>query len=119
MSEQRKIENLGKNVKYIRNNICHMTQTAFSEAINISLEQLQKIEQGNSLPSVPKLFAISDYAKIPIDLLAKDDITSAKLFSIVSLMQEIEKHDVALLDNTLDILMSIYEKIRNDNDSDK
>ncbi len=112
MEEQRKVENLGKNVKYIRNNICHMTQNKFSEAVNISVEQIQKIEQGNSLPSVPSLFAIADFAGVPIDFLAKDDIRTSKLFTIIELMQEIEKHDDSQLDNAIDVLMSVYTKIR-------
>lgn len=114
MNEQRKVEYLGKNVKYIRNNICHMTQGQFAEAVNISIEQIQKIEQGNSLPSVPALFAIADFAKVPIDLLAKDDINSSKLFSMIALIQEIEKYDKNLIDHTIEVLISTYNKIRND-----
>jgi len=108
-----KVECLGKNIQFIRKEICHMTQLEFSESIHISIEQLQKIEQGKSLPSVPSLFAIADYAKVPVDLLAKDDINSSKLYSIIFLMKEIEKYNSIFIECTCDMLLTVYNKIRN------
>lgn len=112
MEEQRRVEYLGKNIKYVRKNICHMTQNEFSEAIHLSVDQLQKIEQGVSLPSVPSLFAIAEYANIPIDFLSKDDITSSKLYSVITLMDEINKSDKDLIDNVLIMLQELNIKIR-------
>jgi len=113
MNQKAGIEHLGKNIKYIRKNICHMTQSEFSESVNISTEQLQKIEQGSSLPSVPSLFAIADYAKIPIDILSKDDISSSKLYTIIFLMKELENYDNTFIENIGETLLAIYSKIRN------
>lgn len=113
MNEKKKVEHLGKNIKYVRENICHMTQRKFSESVNISVEQLQKIEQGNSLPSVPSLFAIAKYANVPIDLLSRDDIEPSKLYTIIYLMKEIKKYDSALIDNIGDMLLALHNEIQN------
>lgn len=112
MDGKRKVENLGKNIKYARMKISDMTQNEFAEAVNLSYEQIQKIEQGNSLPSVPSLFAIADFTGVPLDLLAKDDIKSSKLYSLLALMEEIDKYDDTFIDSTVEVLMSIYSKIR-------
>lgn len=114
MDKQIKVENLGKNIKYVRENVCNMTQNKFSESVNISIDQLQKIEQGSSLPSVPSLFVIASQAKVPIDLLAKDDIDSSKLYSIIYLMSEIEKYDKTLIESTFEMLIAVYNKMRNE-----
>ena len=102
---------LGKNIKYFRENYLHVTQDKLSESANISVVQLQYIEQGRGMPSVPSLFALANSLKVPIDYLAKDDCKASQVFTISKLIKEISKTDDALLDNLTELLISIKSKL--------
>ncbi len=114
MSKIYNVDGLGKNIKYVRMNICHMTQEKFSEAVNLSVEQLKKIETNASLPSIASLFSIADYANIPLDLLCRDDIKASEIYTVITLMEELKEHDENYIHGICDIMTSLYTRLRND-----
>ena len=116
MNYKSSVENLSKNIKFVRTNICHLTQEKFAEAVNLSIEEIQKIEQGGSLPSTASLFAIANFTNVPLDFLGKDDIKVSELYTVIALMNELEKHNKDYVTDVCGAIVSMYTRIRSEND---
>lgn len=61
------------------------SQEALAEDLNVSRSRISSYEEGRSMPSIDFLIRISDYFKIPIDILLRNDLTKAKDFSFIEL----------------------------------
>ncbi|MDH3321897.1 MAG: helix-turn-helix domain-containing protein [Flavobacteriaceae bacterium] len=78
-------------MNFISNNIKHLrmlknlTQEYFANELNISRERIASYEQGRSSPPVETLIALSDYFNLPIDVLIKNDLTSASDTSFITI----------------------------------
>lgn len=76
-------------MKYISKNIRHLrhlkglTQEALSEDLKVTRSRISSYEEGRSAPTIEMLVLLSDYFKIPIDILIKNDLTKSKDTSFI------------------------------------
>jgi len=67
---------LSKNIKHLRT-LKGLTQEQFAEKLNVSRSRISSYEENRAMPSIDFLMEISDFFDLPIDLLAKNDLTKA------------------------------------------
>jgi len=67
---------LSKNIKHLRT-LKGLTQEQFAEKLNVSRSRISSYEENRAMPSIDFLIEISDFFDLPIDLLAKNDLTKA------------------------------------------
>jgi transcriptional regulator with XRE-family HTH domain len=75
---------ISKNMQHLRG-LKKRSQEALAEDLNVSRSRISSYEEGRSMPSIDFLIRISDYFKIPIDILLRNDLTKAKDFSFIEL----------------------------------
>ncbi len=75
---------IATNIKYLREQK-GLSQEAFGETIHISRAQVSTFERNCSAPSIEVLITLSNYFKIPIDILIKNDLTKAEDTSFIEL----------------------------------
>jgi len=68
---------ISKNIKHLRG-LKSLTQEQFSIALDISKSRVGSYEEGRSEPPIDALIQLSDFFKIPIDALVKNDLTLAE-----------------------------------------
>lgn len=73
---------LANNIKHIRN-LKGLTQEQFAEDLNVSRSRISSYEENRAIPPVEFLIALSNYFKIPIDILIKNDLSGAKDASFI------------------------------------
>jgi len=78
------MENLANNIRHLRN-LKSLSQEFLSEEISISRSQLMSYESGRTEPSVETLIKISDYFKLPIDILIRNNLTLSKHTSFIDI----------------------------------
>jgi transcriptional regulator with XRE-family HTH domain len=78
------MKNLAHNIKHLRN-LKQLSQEALSEEIDISRSKLMSYESGRTEPSVATLLKISDYFKLPIDILVRNNLTLSKNNSFIDI----------------------------------
>ncbi len=75
---------IATNIKYLREQKA-LSQEAFGDALQISRAQVSTFERNCSAPSIEVLVALSNYFKIPIDILIKNDLTKSDHTSFIEL----------------------------------
>ncbi|MCF6224042.1 MAG: helix-turn-helix domain-containing protein [Flavobacteriaceae bacterium] len=75
---------IANNIKHLRE-LKHLTQEYFANELDISRERVASYEQGRSSPPVEILIALSNYFNLPIDVLIKNDLTSATDTSFIKI----------------------------------
>jgi transcriptional regulator with XRE-family HTH domain len=65
---------IAQNIKHLRN-LKELSQEDFSREIKITRSQLMSYESERTDPSIETLIKISDYFKLPIDILIKNNLT--------------------------------------------
>jgi transcriptional regulator with XRE-family HTH domain len=76
-------------MKFIHTNIRHLraskgySQEQFAEELNWTRSIVGSYEEGRSEPSIDRLIVLSSYFDIPIDILVKNDLRSAKDTSFI------------------------------------
>ena len=76
-------------MKFIHTNIRHLraskgySQEQFAEELNWTRSIVGSYEEGRSEPSIDRLIVLSNYFDIPIDILVKNDLRSAKDTSFI------------------------------------
>src|SRR5690606_2131504 len=70
------------NVKFIREHK-GLSQEEFAEELNWTKPTVGSYEEGRSFPSINRLIELSDYCKIPIDVLVRRDLRKANLSSFI------------------------------------
>lgn len=78
------MKNLASNIRHLRN-LKSLSQEYLSEEISISRSQLMSYESGRTEPSVETLLKISDYFKLPIDILIRNNLTLSKNTSFIDI----------------------------------
>ena len=68
---------LSQNIKHIRS-LKGLTQEQFAEDLKVSRSRISSYEENRAIPPVEFLIDLSDYFKIPIDILIKNDLSGAK-----------------------------------------
>lgn len=75
---------ISKNIKHLRN-LKKLSQEGLAEELNVTRSRIGSYEENRSSPTIEFLIAFSDYFKIPIDILLRNDLTKAKDFSFIEL----------------------------------
>lgn len=75
---------IANNIKHLRE-LKNLTQEYFANELDISRERVASYEQGRSSPPVEILVALSNYFNLPIDVLIKNDLTSATDASFIKI----------------------------------
>jgi len=70
------------NIQFIRNQK-GLSQAQFAEVLDWSKSQVGAYEEGRSFPSIEKLVQLSDYVKIPIDILVRNDLRKSGTTSFI------------------------------------
>ncbi len=78
------MKNLANNIRHLRN-LKSISQEYLSEEISISRSQLMSYESGRTEPSVETLLKLSDYFKLPIDILIRNNLTLSKNTSFIDI----------------------------------
>jgi len=75
---------LDKNIQHLRT-LKKLSQEALAEELKVSRSRISSYEEKRSKPSIEFLVSFSDYFKIPIDILIRNDLTKATDFSFIEL----------------------------------
>ncbi|MDB4297375.1 helix-turn-helix domain-containing protein [Flavobacteriaceae bacterium] len=78
-------------MNHLAKNICHLrkqqkkSQEKFAAIMEVPRSRISSYEEGRSTPSIDFLIKLSDYFKIPIDIIIRNDLTVEKEMSFIEL----------------------------------
>lgn len=75
---------IAKNIRHLRS-LKKLSQEGLAEELNVTRSRIGSYEESRSAPTIELLLKLSDYFKIPIDILLRKDLTKAKDFSFIEL----------------------------------
>jgi transcriptional regulator with XRE-family HTH domain len=75
---------ISKNINHLRG-LKKLSQELLAEELKVTRSRISSYEEGRSAPSIEFIISLSDYFKIPIDILLRNDLTKAKDFSFIEL----------------------------------
>ncbi|OEJ98917.1 XRE family transcriptional regulator [Flavivirga aquatica] len=75
---------ISKNIKHLRS-LKKLSQEGLAEELGITRSRVGSYEESRSAPTIELLLKLSDYFKIPVDILLRNDLTKAKDFSFIEL----------------------------------
>ncbi|WP_425076185.1 XRE family transcriptional regulator [Psychroserpens sp. S379A] len=75
---------VAKNIKHLRS-LKKLSQEALAEELNITRSRIGSYEENRSSPTIEVLIKLSDYFKIPIDILLRNDLTKSKDSSFIEI----------------------------------
>lgn len=75
---------LAKNIKHLRN-LKKFTQEVLAEELGVTRSRISSYEENRSLPTIDFLIDFSDYFKIPIDILVRNDLSKTKDVSFIEI----------------------------------
>ncbi|MDG1805179.1 LexA family transcriptional regulator [Flavicella sp.] len=78
------MNNIAKNIRHLRK-IKTLTQEQLSEELGITRSKVGSYEEGRSDPPIDMLVKFSNYFKLPIDVLIKNDLTYAADTSFIEI----------------------------------
>lgn len=78
------MNNIAKNIRHLRK-IKNLTQEQLSEELGITRSKVGSYEEGRSDPPIDMLVNFSEYFKLPIDVLIKNDLTYASDTSFIEI----------------------------------
>ncbi|WP_152287307.1 XRE family transcriptional regulator [Flavicella marina] len=78
------MNNVAKNIRHLRK-IKKLTQEQLSEELGITRSKVGSYEEGRSDPPIEMLVNFSNYFKLPIDVLIKNDLTYASDTSFIEI----------------------------------
>lgn len=78
------MKNIQGNIKHLRS-LKGFSQERFAEALGWTRSMVGSYEEGRSEPPIDRLIDLSDYFKLPIDILVKNDLSQAKDTSFMQL----------------------------------
>ena len=70
-----KMNFISNNIKHIRT-LKGLTQEQFAEALNVSRSRISSYEENRAIPPIEFLIQLSEFFKISIDILVKNDLSS-------------------------------------------
>lgn len=73
---------LSKNIKHLRS-LKKLSQEALADELSVTRSRISSYEENRSSPTLEFLIAFSDYFKIPIDIIIKNDLTKATDVSFI------------------------------------
>lgn len=78
------MKNIQGNIKHLRS-LKGFSQERFAEALGWTRSMVGSYEEGRSEPPIDRLIDLSNYFKLPIDILVKNDLSQAKDTSFMQL----------------------------------
>ncbi|CAM1344615.1 XRE family transcriptional regulator [Tenacibaculum amylolyticum] len=78
------MKNIAKNIRHLRK-LKKLTQEQFADNLSITRSRVSSYEEGRSEPSIETLIDFSNYFKLPIDILVKNDLTYATDTSFIEI----------------------------------
>lgn len=78
------MKRISTNIRHLRK-LKGLTQEQFADKVSITRSRVSSYEEGRSEPSIAFLITISDYFKLPIDILVKNDLTFSKESSFIEI----------------------------------
>ncbi|OBX22337.1 MULTISPECIES: XRE family transcriptional regulator [Bizionia] len=78
------MKNITKNIRHLRH-LKGLTQEVFADDLKITRSRISSYEEGRSTPSIDMLIELSNYFKIPVDILIKNDLTKSKDTSFIEI----------------------------------
>ena len=73
---------IAKNIKHLRG-LKKLSQEGLADELKVSRSRIGSYEENRSSPTLEFLISLSDYFKIPIDILLRNDLTKAKDSSFI------------------------------------
>ncbi|MDO7173346.1 XRE family transcriptional regulator [Mariniflexile sp. AS56] len=67
---------ISKNIRHLRH-LKGLTQETLADDLQVTRSRISSYEEGRSAPTIDMLILISDYFKLPIDILLRNDLTKA------------------------------------------
>ncbi|CAH8296637.1 phage repressor protein C with HTH and peptisase S24 domain [Mariniflexile fucanivorans] len=99
------MENISKNIKHLRK-LKNLSQEVLAKELKATRSRIGSYEEGRSAPTIEFLINLSDYFKIPIDILVRKDLTKAKDFSFIELNNQRVLFPI-MVDNDHDNLIEV------------
>lgn len=78
------MENISINIRHLRH-LKKLSQEALAEDLNVTRAKIASHEAGRTVPNIELLIKLSDYFKIPIDILLRKDLTKTKDLSFIEI----------------------------------
>ncbi len=75
---------ISKNIRHLRN-LKGLTQEVLSEDLQVTRSRISSYEEGRSAPTIDMLIKLSDYFRVPIDIMLRNDLTKAKDSSFIEI----------------------------------
>jgi len=75
---------VAKNIRHLRR-LKGLTQEVLSEDLSVTRSRISSYEENRSAPNIDMLIKLSDYFKVPIDILLRNDLTKAKDSSFIEI----------------------------------
>ncbi len=75
---------VGKNISHLRQ-LKKLSQEELAEELGVTRSTIGSKEEGRSMPTLDLMVKISDFFKVPVDILIRKDLTKAKDFSFIEL----------------------------------
>ncbi|SNR34866.1 XRE family transcriptional regulator [Lutibacter flavus] len=78
---------LSKNIKHLRS-LKGLTQEQFAQELDVSRSRISSYEENRAIPPIDFLIILSEFFKVPIDILVKNDLSKAKDGSFIKIGNE-------------------------------
>ncbi len=75
---------ISKNISHLRR-LKGLTQEVLAEDLSVTRSRISSYEENRSAPTIDMLIKLSDYFKVPIDILLRNDLTKAKDSSFIEI----------------------------------
>lgn len=75
---------ISKNIQHLRG-VKKLSQELLAEELKVTRSRISSYEEGRSSPTLEFLISFSDYFKIPIDILLRNDLTKSKDTSFIEI----------------------------------
>ncbi len=89
---------VSKNIRHLRR-LTGLTQEVLAEDLNVTRSRISSYEENRSAPTIEMLIKLSDYFKVPIDILLRNDLTKAKDSSFIEIGNQRVLFPIAVDDN--------------------
>lgn len=75
---------ISKNIRHLRG-LKGVTQEVLADDLKVTRSRISSYEEGRSAPNIEMLIQLSDYFKLPIDILLRNDLTKATDSSFIDI----------------------------------
>jgi transcriptional regulator with XRE-family HTH domain len=75
---------ISKNIKHLRS-LKKLSQEGLADELGVTRSRIGSYEENRSAPTIEMLIKLSDYFKIPVDILIKNDLTKSKESSFIEI----------------------------------